>query len=68
MGEPRIIAAEGMDREKLKLAMAIIQAQVLGGLADIRLPAMKRRDRGPFNKTKEQERRARQIQRRKEKG
>ena len=68
MGEPRIIVGEGIDREKLKLAMAIIQAQVLGGLADIRLSAVTRRDGGPFNKTKEQERRARQIQRMKEKG
>ena len=63
MGESRIIVGEGIDQVKLRMAMSVIQAQVLGGLASIRLPAMKRRDHGPFNKTKEIERRRKQMER-----
>lgn len=63
MGEPRIIAGEGVDREKMTAFRAIIQAQILGGLANIKLPAMKRKDSGPFNKNKEIERRRKQKER-----
>lgn len=63
MGEPRIIVGEGIDREKMREVMSIIQAQIFGGAASICLPAMKRRDSGPFNKTKEIERRRKQAER-----
>ena len=68
MGEPRIIVGEGYSKEKVHAALAIIMGQVLAASVDLPLPTMKRKDKGPFNKTKEQERRARQIQRMKEKG
>lgn len=69
MGEPIIVAGEGYSKAKVKALTSLITAQVLaaGHKAaghDIRLPAIKRQDRGPFNKSKEIERRRKQIEKR----
>lgn len=63
MGEPRILVGEGYSIEKVRMAMAIIQSQILAA-GELHLPAIKRQDRGPFNKSKEIERRRKQIERR----
>lgn len=67
MGEPRIIVGEGFSKEKVQAAMALIMTQVLASGLHSPLPTIKRLDKGPFNKSKEQERRIKQIQRIKEK-
>lgn len=70
MGKPVIIVGEGYSKEKVKEVMSLIIGQVLAAkqkLPDIKLPAIKQHDRGPYNRSKEIERRRQQIEKRKEK-